>query len=422
MAIVVEDGIIESRPFNLCFDSNPLVTAFKSETEAVHLCSRVETTKNAHHQCDTSNIGIGVVTSKKSTPLLTLGAQLNYSTNNKELYALVRALQNWKHYLLPKEFMIHNDHKALKHLRGQSKLNKRHAKWVEFLEHFPYVIKYKQGKISVVANALSRRHVLIAMLEIKMLGLYCIKKLYKKNPDFYEPFAMCVHAAFNDSFRHYGFLFKGKKLCVLMSSIRQLLVKEVHEGGLIGHFEELKTLDILMAKSWVSPHDLYTSLPVPTSPWIDIFMDFVLGLPRSKGGRDSIFEVVYWFSKMTHFIPCHKSDDTSHVANLFVKDVVRLHGLPRTIVSDKDTKFLGHFWRSLWSKLGTKLFHYTTCHPQMDGQIKVIPHVEFAYNRVFNSTTSYSPFELTYGFNPLSLLELFPLPLMPNCVNMKDDT
>ncbi|RDX97227.1 hypothetical protein CR513_20029, partial [Mucuna pruriens] len=207
--------------------------------------------------------------------------------------------QMWQHYLLPKEFMIHGDHEALKHLRGQGKLNKRHPKLVEFLEQFPYVIKHKQD------DALSRKHTLITMIETKIFGLDCIKELYEHDIDFSEPFSMFIHAAFNDYYRHDGFLFKGKEFYVLVSSIKQLLVKEAHEGGLM-NFEHFfwphirknmynvcgECLIFKLAKSKVSPHGLYTPFCIPTTPWIDISMDFVLGLPTSKRGRDPIFMVV----------------------------------------------------------------------------------------------------------------------------------
>ncbi|RDY13988.1 hypothetical protein CR513_01013, partial [Mucuna pruriens] len=143
----------------------------------------------------------------------------------------------------------------------------------------------------------------------------------------------------------------------------------MHEGCLIGHFGKLKTFDVLnehlfwpyirkdvhnVCKKIFSISIVYPT-PCFITPWIDILMDFVLELPRSKRGRHSIFVLVDNFSKIAHFIPCHKSDDASHMVNLFFMKVLRIHGLPRTIVLDKDSKFLDHFWRCLWSNLNTKL-------------------------------------------------------------------
>ncbi|KAK1692672.1 hypothetical protein QYE76_009369, partial [Lolium multiflorum] len=345
-------------------------------------------------ECDASGIGIGGVLMQEGRPIAYFseklsGAKLNYPIYDKELYALIRVLEVWQHYLWPKEFIIHSDHEALKYLKAQSTLHKRLAKWVEFIESFPYIIKHKKGKDNI----------------------------------------------------------------------------ESHAGGLMGHFGREKTLLMLAdhfywpkmrrdvdryvkrcitcnkSRSKLKPHGLYTPLPAPTTPWEDISMDFVLGLPRTKRGHDSIFVVVDRFSKMSHFIACHKSDDASHIANLFFREIVRLHGVPKTIVSDRDVKFMSYFWKTLWRKLGTKLLFSTTCHPQTDGQTEVVnrtlsqllrsmikknlkeweeclPHVEFAYNRAVHSTTELCPFEVVYGFKPITPLDLLPLPIHER-VNME---
>ncbi|XP_073153029.1 uncharacterized protein [Henckelia pumila] len=156
------------------------------------------------------------------------GASLNYPTYDKEFYALVRVLETWQHYLRPKEFVIHTDHESLKHLKGQQKLNKRHGKWVAFVETFPYVINYKQGKENVVADELSRRYVLLKTLDSKLLGFEHVKGLYASDDDFSEIFASCMRGPMDRFYMHDGYLFKEDKLCIPKSSIREILVRESH--------------------------------------------------------------------------------------------------------------------------------------------------------------------------------------------------
>nr|CAD39843.2 OSJNBb0072N21.12 [Oryza sativa Japonica Group] len=162
-------------------------------------------------ECDASGIGLGGVLLQEDKPVAYFseklsGPSLNYSTYDKELFALVRTLETWQHYLWPKEFVIHSDHESLKHIRSQAKLNRRHAKWVEFIESFPYVIKHKKGKENVIANALSRRYTMLSQLDFKIFGLETIKEQYAHDDDFKD---------------------------------------EAHGGGLMGHFGVKKTEDIL---------------------------------------------------------------------------------------------------------------------------------------------------------------------------------
>ena len=136
---------------------------------------------------------------------------------------------------------------------------------------------------------------------------------------------------------------------------------------------------------------------------------------------------------MAHFIACKSTQNASKVATLFFDNVVRLHGIPCSIVSDRDVKFVSHFWRTLWGKLGTNLLFSSSYHPQTDGQTVVtnrtlgallratvrnnprkwedlLSIVEFSYNRSRHSATKLSPFEVVYGLNPHTPMDFTPRP------------
>jgi hypothetical protein len=153
------------------------------------------------------------------------GASLRYSTYDKELYALVRTLQTWQHYLWPREFIIHSNHEALKHIRTQTNMNRRHASWVEFIESFPYFIKHKKGKENVIADALSHRYTMLSQLEFRIFGLQTVKDQYVDDADFEDIFINCKDGKPWGKFHvQDGFLFRANKLCIPASSVRLLLL------------------------------------------------------------------------------------------------------------------------------------------------------------------------------------------------------
>uniref|UniRef100_A0A2N9G5D8 Protein kinase domain-containing protein n=1 Tax=Fagus sylvatica TaxID=28930 RepID=A0A2N9G5D8_FAGSY len=256
--------------------------------------------------------------------------------------------------------------------------------------------KHKSGKLNQVADALSRRHSLLSTMEVQVLGFEVLKELYKNDLDFGNVWENCSKDSFNHFLVQEGFLFKNNRLCIPQCSLRRAIIQEVHGGGLAGHFGRDKTLALMqenffwpklthdvecfvkscricqIAKSHSKNTGLYTPLPIPKAPWEDINLDFFLGLPRTQRNKNSIMVVVDRFSKMAHFVPCNKTADASHIADLYFREIVKLHGVPKTITSDRDSKFISHFWLTFWRKLGTTLQFSSSYHPQTDGQTKVL--------------------------------------------------
>ncbi|KAJ9543245.1 hypothetical protein OSB04_022952 [Centaurea solstitialis] len=415
-------------------------------------------------ECDASGVGIGGVLSQDSRPIAFFSEKLNearqkYSTYDKEFYAIIRSLEYWRHYLLPGEFVLYSDHQALRFINGQHKLNPRHAKWVEYLQDFSFVIRHKAGTSNTVADALSRRRALLTSLQVQVEGFEVFRGLYPDDPDFSEVWKLC-HTPSKVPGKNYsihdGFLFKNHQLCVPKCSLRDAIILESHQGGLAGHFGRDKTVKLVqehffwpkmiadvsrivercrschVAKAQHSNAGLYTPLPVPEGPWEDVSLDFVVGLPRTQRQKDSIMVVVDRFSKMAHFVPCAKTYDASLVARLYFAEIVKLHGVPKSLTSDRDVKFVGHFWRTSWKRLGSRLHFSSAHHPQSDGQTEVtnrslgnllrslvgnnprqwdviLPQAEFAYNRSPHRSTGRSPFFVVYGRNPFTPLDLAPL-------------
>ncbi|GJP29614.1 hypothetical protein CLOM_g18793, partial [Closterium sp. NIES-68] len=222
----------------------------------------------------------------------------------------------------------------------------------------------------------------------------------------------------------------------------------VHDSNLSGHFGVDKTLKALqrfyywrdmvmdvqyyvaacpicqrMKSSHQRPTGLLQPLESPQRTWQYVTMDFVTGLPAGSSENDAVFVVVDRLTKMTHFAPCRTTITAEETARLFISTVVRVHGIPATIISNRDPKFTLKFWQDMRARYGTRLQFSSAYHPQTDGQTEstnqtieqlirtncsdrnkwedALPMLEFSYNNAPSATTNHSPFYLNYGMDPI---------------------
>ncbi|WVZ76149.1 hypothetical protein U9M48_024147 [Paspalum notatum var. saurae] len=430
-------------PFSWGDSQEVAFTTLKDKLTHAPLLQLPDFNKVFELECDASGIGIGAVLLQEGKPVAYFseklsGASLRYSTYDKELYALVRTLQTWQHYLWPREFIIHFDHEALKHIRTQTNLNRRHATWVEFIESFPYIIKHKNGKENVIADALSRRYTMLSQLDFKIFGLQTVKDQYVDDADFKDILAHCMNGKPWGKFHMQdGFLFRANKLCVPASSVRLLLLQEAHGGGLMGHFGVYKTHEVLTAHFFwprmrrdverlvarcttcrklshvrTTMVCICLCLPLLSLGLIFLWTLFWGCLELRRGGIVFLWLLID-FPKW-----------------LILYHVIRPMMLALLLNCSFERLFV--CMRSLWNKLGTKLLFSTTCHPRTDGQTEVVnrtlstmlravldknlkhwedclPHVEFAYNHATHSSTKTCPFQIVYGYIPRAPIDLFAL-------------
>ncbi|CAI7867914.1 unnamed protein product [Closterium sp. NIES-53] len=377
------------------------------------------------------------------------GAELSYPIHDKEALAIITVFNTWRCYLEGRKTTVYTDHCSLKYIKTQPTLSRRQVRWIDFLEtHFDYDIVYKPGHKNK-ADALSRPgHV--AAIQIEGMNLL-LKGLFTHGYTI-DPEIPLAEKKKLLQWDHDVALRKGSTKIWVPNypPLRQLLLEEFHDVLYAGHFGSNKTLAGI-AKVYYWPHKandvqkfvtscdtcqrmksskqkkagLLQPLPVPEQPWQVVSLDFITGLPPTNAGHDAILVVIDKFSKMGYFIPTHTTARTEETAQLFLKHIISQHGIPTTLISDRDPKFTSKFWKELMSLMGTRLAMSSTYHPQTDGQTERLnqiveqllraackddinkwdshlPVLEFAYNNAKHAATGETPFFLCYGRHPLT--------------------
>ncbi|GKB20453.1 ty3-gypsy retrotransposon protein [Tanacetum coccineum] len=409
---------------------------------------------------DASGTAIGAVLSQKNNPIAFFSKKLcptmqNQSTYTKELFAITEAVKKWRQYLLGHHFYIYTDHHSLKHILTQAIQTPEQQKWLTKLMGYDFEVRFKPGKENVVADSLSRieHPSLFAISFPQATWLSEIKTYFADNKDGKE----MVHSILTNksSFPYHevrnGLVFiKGRIFVPPLNDIRQRLLGEYHATPLGGHGGITATIKRIAADfAWLGlkrdvtkfvrectvcqttkpdnhkPYGLIQPLPIPDGPWMDVSMDFITNLPTSKG-KVAIWVIVDRFTKYAHFLALSPGYTAASLAKLFLTDIYRLHGLPNTIVSDRDPVFLSRFWKELFKQVGTKLLHSSAYHPQTDGQTEVVNRsleaylrafvfnepatwerylylAEFSYNTSHHSTINMTPFKALYGRNVTSI-------------------
>jgi hypothetical protein len=308
------------------------------------------------------------------------------------MWAVIHCLKTWGHYIGSKNVVVWTNNVTLKYFVIQPKLSSKQVRWQDTLALFNVDIRHKPGKENIVLDALSRKH----QLRVVYVGETKLQKeirLASRDTFAKEARQNIQNGAKSHFHLQNGLLwYKQRRLYVREGRLRDVLLKECHDGPLAGHGGVKHTITFLK-KSYYWPNlkedaeeyvktcltcqqnrvvnkkqvRLLRPLPIPKGPWENVSMDFMVSLSPSRG-FDAIMVVVDRFNKMAHFISTKESAMAQETGRLFFTHVFKHHGLPRDIVSNRDPKFTSKFWRTLWKRMGTELKMSTSLRPQTDEQ------------------------------------------------------
>ncbi|RVW72383.1 Transposon Ty3-I Gag-Pol polyprotein [Vitis vinifera] len=401
-------------------------------------------------------MGLGCVLMQQGKVVAYASRQLkqherNYPAHDLELAAVVFALKTWRHYLYGEKFEVYSDHKSLKYIFTQKDLNSRQRRWMETLEDYDFALHYHPGKANVVADALSRKsygqlsslglrefemHAVIEDFELCLSQEGCGPCLYsisarpmvihriveaQVHDEFLEKVkAQLVAGEIDENWSMYedgSVRFKGR-LCVPKDvELRNELLADAHRAKYTIHPGNTKMYQDLKRQFWWSgmkrdiaqfvancqicqqvkaehqrPAGLLQPLPIPEWKWDNITMDFVIGLPRTRSKKNGVWVIVDRLTKSAHFLAMKTTDSMNSLAKLYIQEIVRLHGIPVSIVltgtlngqSERVIQILEDMLRACVLDFGGNWADY-------------LPLAEFAYNNSYQSSIGMAPYEALYG-------------------------
>ena len=432
---------------------------------------------------DASGYAIGAVLSQDNghglQPVAYMSQKLSptackWYVHAQELFAVVQAMKQWRHYLLGAStpVVVETDHRSLEYIQTQPHIAPMQARWIEYLQQFNFTMRYKEGKNNTVADALSRRadHRTAAQPEraasdspeeeINAIDTASTTSLRDQIQQLKASYLLDDYTRerlqhpdkHSDCVVKDGLLYDRADRLVIPDdrALKTRILYELHDNRLAGHMGITKTEELVtrlfswkgireditayvndcvvcqLSKTATSaPPGLLQPIPIPNNRWECVTMDFVGPLPRTRDGHDCILAVMDKLTKMVHLIATTigVDNDAAGAARLFFDEVVRLHGVPLSIISDRDSRFTSRFWTALWQLTGTQLRHSTAGHQQTDGQTEnMIKHVkrylvaytqddsadwdrhltaaEIAFNNSRQTSTGFTPFFLNYGRHP----------------------
>ncbi|WVZ75872.1 hypothetical protein U9M48_023894, partial [Paspalum notatum var. saurae] len=472
MTSLLEKGV----PYIWTKERQAAFDALKKRLTTAPVLTLPDLTKSFTVYCDASKEGLGCVLMQEGMVIAYASRQLrkhevNYPTHDLELAAVVHALKIWRHYLFGNRCETYTDHKSLKYIITQNELNMRQRRWLELIKDYDLEIHYHPGKANVVADALSRKsyvnmavafqmplelcaefesfnlgfvhHTTLATFEAEPTLEQEIRKHQKtdeKIQEIREQIKLGKAPHFHEDKQ--GTVWYKNRICMPdVDSIKKLILSEAHDTAYSIHPGSTKMYHDLKERFWwygmkravaeyvavcdtcqhvkaehQRPAGLLQPLKIPEWKWEEISMDFIVGLPRTQKGYNSIWVVVDRLTKVAHFIPVNTTYSGARLAELYISRIVCLHGVPKRIISDRGSQFTSRFWEQLHDSLDSKLRFRIAYHPHTDGQTertnqiledmlracaiqygtswdKSLPYAEFSYNNSYQASLKKSPFE-----------------------------